>query len=171
VNDFGCKGSAWDHSSSDESGMGDWKVASYVDDTFRGHRANVSGTRGPSKSYSKRSFHTNELREQSKWQTENAGFDLVAPTKLAVAAAESFINNLSEGSLDLDMAISHSGEINFFFGGKTNKPFQVLIDESGYVSFYGEILSEEKIEEIQGSEVLPSSFPYLKLLKFVDRNK
>ena len=166
MNDFGCKGLVWDHSASDEPGMGAWKAASHLEGASRVLRENVPDTLRPSKSYSKRSSLINELRGQSRWQAENAGFDLVELTKAAVISSESFINHLPEGCLDLEIAVSHSGEINFFFRAKADL-FQVLIDESGLMSFYGKIAKEE----IRGNEVPPSNFDYLKLLKFVDQYK
>jgi len=88
VNDFGCKGLVWDHSASDEPGMGAWKAASHLEGASRVLRENVPDTLRPSKSYSKRSSLINELRGQSRWQAENAGFDLVELTKAAVISSE-----------------------------------------------------------------------------------
>jgi hypothetical protein len=120
----------------------------------------------PSKSYSKRSSHIQDLRSRYKWASENSDIDLMPPSKAALSSAESVINNLPEGCLDFDLAISHSGEVNFFFGQK-EQPFQILIDDTGGVSFYGLVEGEE----VEGSDKSPADLPYLKLLTFVDRNK
>jgi len=120
----------------------------------------------PGKGYSKRSSHIQQLRNLCRQASEVAFDELSAPSRKALAASERFLNELPEGCLELKLAVSHSGEINFFFGDDAH-PFQALIDDTGLVSFYGEVNGEE----IRGSDIAPADFPGLKLLKFLDQKK
>jgi hypothetical protein len=156
VSDFGCRESTSDFSlERDDRPSG----------LFEERREGVLHVR-PGKSYSKRSGYIQELRVLWRSATELAFEDLIAPSKESLVASEKFVNYLPEGCLNLEIAISHSGEINFFFGDKAD-PFQVLIDQTGLVSFYGEVNGEE----ISGSDLDPSQFPSLRLLGFLDRKK
>lgn len=77
-----------------------------------------------------------------------------------------FVNNLPEACLDFRLAISMSGEINFFYGTEGDI-FQILIDRTGMLSYYGMINGVEQGE----SDIESAQFPYMKLLSIVDRNK
>src|ERR1700754_1751883 len=155
MNDFGCR---------EQAGFpmeGGERLAGFFKET----RDDARSAR-PGKEYSKRSAHIQELRILWRSATEQAFEDLIAPSKESLAASEKFINSLPEGCLSFQMAVSHSGEINFFFGDKAD-PFQVLIDHTGLISFYGEVNGEE----VSGSDLDLSNFPSFKLLGFLDRKK
>lgn len=113
----------------------------------------------PIRVYSKRSSFIQEIRDHSKWAAAHADEDLSPPTPAAQAAAEFVINQLPEGCLDFHLAIAHSGEINLFFGQK-DSPFQMLIDEDGLVSYFGKFGDER----FAGSDLSPSTFPYMRFL-------
>jgi hypothetical protein len=85
-----------------------------------------------------------------------------APTTQAVAAAEVFINLLDNDCLDSRLAISHDGEINFFFSGSSGL-FQVFIDDDGALSFY----SKSQDAELAGDDLRPDQFPFHELQKFL----
>ena len=155
MNDFGC----WEQASFPMEG------GERFAGLFNEPRDDARNAR-PGKEYSKRSAHIQELRTLWRSATEQAFEDLIAPSKESLVASEKFINSLPEGCLGLEVAVSHSGEINFFFGDKSD-PFQVLIDQAGLVSFYGEVNGEE----VSGSDLDPSNFPSFKLLGFLDRKK
>jgi len=89
-----------------------------------------------------------------------------APTEQAIQSAQVFINRLPEGCLVFRMALSQSGEINFFHGNDDDL-FQILIDAEGTVSYYGVVDGKE----VGDSNLPPENLPYTKLLSFVDRNK
>lgn len=120
----------------------------------------------PGASYSKRSTYIHDIRA---WRRKGACFsceDACAPSDRAEAAAEMFVNNLPEACLDFRLAISMSGEINFFYGTEGDI-FQILIDRTGMLSYYGMINGVEQGE----SDIESAQFPYMKLLSIVDRNK
>jgi hypothetical protein len=122
--------------------------------------------RRPGRAYTKRSSYISELRSHSQWAGRYADDDLQPPAKEAQRSAELFINSLPEGCLDFRLGVSHSGEINFFFG-QAGDLFQVLIDEDGLLNYYGII----KDREFRGGDVSPKEFQYLKVLEFIDRKK
>jgi hypothetical protein len=107
-----------------------------------------------------------ELRSSVEWAAENADGLIRALSDEAFLAAKTFINSLPDACLDFRMAISMSGEVNFFFGSG-EELFQILIDESGMLSYY----AKTSEEEFGDSDVRPEDFIYLKLLQFVDRKK
>ena len=111
--------------------------------------------------YSKRASLLNEIRTHSKWAHAHAGEDLIAPTPAAQAAAATLINEMPEGCLGFRLAITHSGEINFFFGQPVR--FQMLIDEDGHLSYYGKFEGER----FAASDTRPETFPYMKLLRLL----
>lgn len=120
----------------------------------------------PGRSYSRRSAHLAELRTKSEWAATNADEYIRAPSTKAQLGAKGFINNLPDACLDFRLAISQDGEINFFFGDERDL-FQILIDESGMLSYY----ARSAVEEFGDSDVQPDRFQYLKLLQFVERKK
>lgn len=120
----------------------------------------------PSRAYSKRSAHIADLRANAEWSAKNSDDFIQAPSPAALLSAKSFINNLADGCLEFRLAISHSGEINFFFG-EDEELFQILIDETGMLSYYAKTATEE----LGGSDIAPEKFHYLRLLQFVERKK
>lgn len=111
----------------------------------------------PSRAYSQRSLLIRQLR--TRFARAVGDDDLVAPAEAARDSAESLINNLPEGCLDLRIAISSCGEINFFFDEKRSL-FQVLFDDDGSVSYYGSFNGVE----LAGSDVSVAEFPFMRLM-------
>ncbi len=72
------------------------------------------------------------------------------------------INNLPEGCLDFQLAISQSGEINLFFGDKAS-PFQMLIDEDGLLSYFG-MFGDERFA---ASDRRADDFQHMQLLRLL----
>ncbi|MES2671786.1 MAG: hypothetical protein V4673_15380 [Pseudomonadota bacterium] len=120
----------------------------------------------PSRAYSKRSTHMAELRTSAEWATRNADEFILAPSSNALSSAKNFINNLPDACLEFRLAISQCGEINFFFGS-AQELFQILIDESGMLSYYAKLGDEE----LRASDVASENFQYMRLFQFVERNK
>lgn len=120
----------------------------------------------PSATYSKRSGLIRDLRSKIADAQIAADDFISAPTQLATDGAEFVINSLPEGCLDFRIAISQSGEINFF-NGRDDDLFQLLIDVDGTLSFYGVLNGRDW----GGSDLAPADFPYMKLLHIVDQHK
>ena len=120
----------------------------------------------PSASYSKRSSVIGDLRAKFLQAAKSADDYIIAPTQRAMESAELFINRLPEGCLDFRIALSQSGEVNFF-NGKDDDLFQLLIDSDGMISYYG-VMDGKDLGE---SDLRPEEFPYMKLLQIVDRHK
>jgi len=120
----------------------------------------------PSASYSKRSSFIGDLRSKASQALKSQDEFISAPTEQAIQSAQVFINRLPEGCLVFRMALSQSGEINFFHGNDDDL-FQILIDAEGTVSYYGVVDGKE----VGDSNLPPENLPYTKLLSFVDRNK
>jgi len=115
----------------------------------------------PSRSYALRSSHLARLRAQIEWAQTNSDDEIQPPSDAARHCAKAFIENLPHSCVDFRLAISHNGEINFFFGDGAGM-LQILIDDSGHLSFYG-----ETNEEFSGSGYRAEEFPYMQLVKFL----
>lgn len=148
------------------------KASTYWDEneSNRDFDRNISGLEKPEtiaskpiRSYSKRSSKIKSLREKSQIQSDLEFLDITPPSKSAIISAENFINWLPEGCLEFSLAVSHSGEINIFFGEKEN-PLQIFFGDDGLVSFYGNF----KGIELAGDDLDVRDFDYMKLLRMVD---
>jgi hypothetical protein len=117
----------------------------------------------PNPTYSNRARRLAELREQVARSHEYKDEDRAVPTSEAVEAAKTFINGLVAGMLSraCRIAISHDGEINFFFDGGAGL-FQILIDRDGLLSYHGQRRNEEMLD----SQIRATDFPHLRLLTF-----
>ncbi|WP_146093039.1 hypothetical protein [Xanthomonas arboricola] len=113
----------------------------------------------PIQVYSRRAKYIQKIREHARWAAAHEDDDLCAPTAAAQSSAISVIQQLPEGCLDFRLGLSHSGEINLFFG-QGNSPFQMLIDEDGLLSYFGRFGDER----FAGSDIAPDEFPYMRLL-------
>lgn len=118
----------------------------------------------PNSTYSIRTRCLAELKERVRFVSGGRRDDFVAPTEQAIDAARTFINGMVDGVLSVGcrIAISHDGEINFFFQ-KGADLFQILIDNDGQLSYYGQ--SQEG--EMLGSGMPAGRFPHLRLLMFL----
>lgn len=128
----------------------------------RVHRSILSQ---PIRAYSKRSAKINDLREGVRQAPDDDIPEVMPPSKNALAGAEHFINLLPEGCLDFVLAVSHSGEINLFFGDQGN-PLQIFFDARGLISYYGKFGDVE----FTGDEVSAHDFQYMKLLHLLGVN-
>lgn len=126
----------------------------------------VTAFRQPSEAYSKRSTLLAKLRGDKEWATAHADDEIAPPSDAAMESAKEFINSLSEGCLNIRLAVSSRGEINFFIGTEPEL-FQILIETSGQLSYYG----ETPTGVLEASAIDAAAFPHMELLKFVDRHK
>lgn len=120
----------------------------------------------PGQTYTKRAAHLHELRQKNEWAIRHEDDYIRAPSPEAFSGARTFINSLPDGCLNFRLAVSTDGEINFFFGEK-EELFQILIDNSGKLSYY----AKSSDTGFGASDLEPESFQYFQLLNFVDRNK
>lgn len=118
--------------------------------------------RTPTPSYSKRSNMQAQLRARRGWAIANSDDDIRPPSDRAFEAAKGFINNLPDGCLTMRLAISQGGEINFFAGAAPHL-LQILIDDEGELSYYGE--SADSV--LAADSVAVTEFPYLRLFRFL----
>lgn len=128
----------------------------------------LTSARKPIAIYSKRSTRLAELRSQITWLNARDAEETTPPTAAAIAAAENIINSLANDVLGYScrIAISHDGEINFFFENATDL-FQILILENGNLSYYAQNQQCELID----SEIEPADFPHLRLLTFLNHHQ
>lgn len=139
-----------------------WDVDDREGDAFGFAEEHRPLVRRPITPYSKRASLLHEIRTHAKAALASADEDLVAPTPAAQEAAARVINAMPEGCLDFRLAISHSGEINFFFGREA-PTFQMLIDEDGLLSYFGKFGAER----FGDSDIEPGAFPYWQLLRLL----
>ncbi len=157
MSEFACRELAW------EEMFGNGEDRSFVEDQFC--RGIKSKEESPNATYSRRASHIHSLREHLKWAH---GFEDIPdarirpPSRQAVTAAEEAIYNLPEDCLDFNLEISSYGEINFLFG-RSNDPFQIIIEANGLASYYGVVLGAE----VSGSDVPVAELPYMKLVVFM----
>ena len=122
----------------------------------------ADSVRAPIPSYSKRASLLAQLRARRSWALANADEDICPPSDDAVASAKAFINSLPDGCLSIRFALSQRGEINFF-AGNDPRLLQILIDESGALSYYG----EADDGPIAADSIAVDAFPHMRLFKFV----
>jgi hypothetical protein len=115
----------------------------------------------PSDSNSKRGELRAQLRVQRAWAHTHADDEIIPPTDAAIESAKTFIHCLPNGFLKIRLAISQGGEINFF-AGDDERLLQILIDEQGALSYYG----QTNDGPIYADSIPVDKFPQMQLFKF-----
>lgn len=115
----------------------------------------------PSDSNSKRGELRAQLRAGRAWAYAHQDGDITPPTDAAVESAKTFIHCLPNGFLKIRLAISQGGEINFF-AGAGDRLLQILIDEQGALSYYG----QTNEGPICADSIPVDKFPQMQLFKF-----